>query len=88
MYDTDYRSDVSYNTCSTHPITQVSAPVAIQTYAVDVRYGAAGKVVVNNEVDALEVDTSGHQVCTDHHPHRTLPERLHREFSLCVYYEI
>ena len=48
----------------------------------DVADGAAGEVVVDDEVDSLQVNASPHQLCADEHPDVAGTEAAHRVVTL------
>ena len=52
----------------------IVAGVCQLTDSVDVADGGGGEVVVDDQVDAFEVNTSTHQLCTHQHPHLALHE--------------
>lgn len=52
------------------------------TDAVDVFHSAGGEVVVEHDVDAFEVDSSGQQRRADQHPNLPGAETVHHVVSL------
>lgn len=52
------------------------------TDAVDVLHSAGGEVVVEHDVDAFEVDSSGQQRRADQHPNLPGAETVHHVVSL------
>mmetsp|Transcript_63038 Transcript_63038/g.152187 ORF Transcript_63038/g.152187 Transcript_63038/m.152187 type:complete len:245 (-) Transcript_63038:833-1567(-) len=52
--------------------------------AVDVRDGRLGEVVVDDGVDALEVDTACHELCADEDPHLTRAELFDNMVALLL----
>lgn len=52
------------------------------TNAVNVADGTVGKVIVNDQADALEVNTTPHQLCTYEHPDLALAETAYSVVTL------
>lgn len=54
----------------------------MRTNAVDVADGTVGKVIVNDQADALEINTTPHQLCTYEYPDLALAETAHSIVTL------
>jgi hypothetical protein len=55
-------------------ISKIHCSRAICTYSVDVADGGGGEVVVDDHVDAFEVDASSQQLRANQNPHFALSE--------------
>ena len=64
------------NCCATSPCT-TCAP-----NAVNVADGRLREVIVEDEIDALEINASAHEVSADEHPDVPFAERLHHTITL------
>ncbi len=62
----------------------LSAETSGSPYSMDVSFLLSGEVVVDDEVDLLDVDSSGEEVGGDEDSGAAGPELLHDEFPLVL----
>ena len=56
--------------------------ICLLTYSVNIANGTVWEIIVNDEINSLEINTSAHQLCTYQDPDLSRPKTLYHIISL------